>query len=414
MDYPMSSKRNKTAWINGVLATMDPGITDNDYGLLQNKAIITEDGMITAIVPDNDREVGTCKIRIDCKGALATPGFIDCHTHLVYAGNRACEWELRLKGASYREIAESGGGIQTTVQATRAASFEDLYTSAEKRLAAMQSEGVTTVEIKSGYGLEKSAERKILEVIRSLKAKGTVDIAPTFLAAHSVPPEYIGRADAYMDLICREMIPEFWGDGLFEAADIFVESIAFNLEQAEKMYRTCAAFGIPVKAHHEQLSNIGGSALLARYKGRSTDHLERLDAAGVKALAEAGTVGVLLPGAFYFLQYTCPPPVALLRRYKVPMAVATDYNPGTSPFTSIRQALNMAATFFGLTPAEALAGVTRNAAKALGREHTHGILRPGFHANFAVWNVKHPVEIFYELGPNPLQFIVFEGDIHPS
>lgn len=403
-------------WINGVLVTMDlaqsgEGGLPEAYGLVRDKALITEDDHIKAIVAKDSPEIRSCGERIELGGALVTPGLIDCHTHLVFAGNRAREWEARLNGTSYTDIARAGGGIQYTVNATRNASAEELRISAENRLEAIKAEGITTVEIKSGYGLEKEAERKILEVIRSLASKGDMDIAPTLLAAHSLPAEYTGRSSSYMDLVCDEMIPEFWRDKLFEAADIFVESIAFNLEDAEKMYRVCAALGIPVKAHNEQMSNMGGSALLARYKGRSTDHIERLDAAGVRALAEAGTVAVLLPGAFYFLRDTQPPPVGLLRQYRVPMAVASDFNPGTSPFTSIRQAMNMAATFFGLTPAEVLAGVTRNAAKALGREQTHGILKPGYKANFAIWNVDAPVEIFYELGTNPLRYRVFEGRI---
>lgn len=404
---------NRAAWINGVLVTMDPDQCGEkgmaaDYGLVRDQVIITEGKHITAIVPKDRAALDSRMERIDLQGGLVTPGLIDCHTHLVFAGGRAREWEQRLNGASYAEIARAGGGIQSTVNATRNASADKLRMLAEKRLEAMKAEGLTTVEIKSGYGLEKKSERKILEVIRSLNANHDIEISPTLLAAHSIPPEYSGRSDEYMDLVC-EMIPGFWRDGLFEAADIFVESIAFGLEAAERMYQSCAALGIPLKAHNEQMSNMGGSALLARYNGWSSDHIERLDEAGVRALAAGGTTAVLLPGAFYFLRDTQPPPVSLLRQYGVPMAVATDYNPGTSPFTSIRQAMNMAATLFGLTPAEVLAGVTRNAAKALGRGQTHGVLKPGFRANFAVWDLESPAEIFYELGPSPLRFRVFEG-----
>jgi imidazolonepropionase len=316
---------------------------------------------------------------------------------------------MRLNGASYSELAAAGGGIQSTVNATRAASFDGLLELAEKRLDVMKADGVTTVEIKSGYGLEKEAERKSLEVVRALKKKGGMDISPTFLAAHSVPPEYAGRAGDYMDVVCGEWLPEFFGAGLFDAADVFLENIAFGRGEAEKLFKAAAALGIPVKAHNEQLSNIGGSALLASYGGLSSDHLERLDEAGVKALAASGTVAVLLPGAYYFLRDTQPPPVAHLTQYNVPIAVATDYNPGTSPFASLRQALNMASTLFGLTPQETLSGVTANAAKALGREKICGALAPGFRADFAVWKVGRPVEIFYELGPTPLVMRVFDG-----
>jgi len=405
------SIENRVAWINGILATMNPEINTCEYGILKDKTLITAGGTIEAIVPYKSVEIEKCEKHIDLGGALVTPGFIDCHTHLIYDGNRASEWELRLNGVNYAEIANSGGGIYSTVLATRSASFERLYALSEKRINAMKSEGVTTLEIKSGYALEKQSERKILEVACALKAKQDMDIVPTLLAAHSVPYEYKDRADEYMDYVCKEMIPEFWRDGLFSAADIFLEFVAFSLEHAEKMFKTCADLGIPVKAHNEQLSNIGGSELLARYNGLSSDHIERIDERGVKALAKSGTVAVLLPGAFYFLKDTQSPPVSLLRYYHVPIALATDYNPGTSPFASIRLAMNMASTLFGLTPAEAMMGVTRNAARALGKEKTQGILKEGFDANFAVWNVDRPVEIFYEIGPNPLKFRVFKGII---
>jgi imidazolonepropionase len=400
----------KTAWVKGILATMDPGV-DREYGLVKDRVMITQGGIITGIVAPDSPELRDCGERIDLAGALVTPGLIDCHTHLVFAGRRAREWESRLKGVSYQDIAAAGGGIQATVQATRRASFAELYEAGEQRLKAMTAEGVTTVEIKSGYGLDLPNERKILEVIRALKAKTGLDISPTLLAAHSVPGEYAGRGDTYIAEICHHILPELWAEGLFEAVDVFCENIAFSLEQTERLFRAAAALGIPLKGHNEQMSNLGGSALLARYGGWSTDHLERLDEAGVRALRESGTAAVLLPMAFYFLRDTHLPPVSLLRRYGIPMAVATDYNPGTSPFTSIRQAMNMACTLFGLTPEEALAGVTRHGALALGRANSHGQLKRGYRADFAVWAVEEPVEIFYELGPHPLRKLVINGRV---
>jgi imidazolonepropionase len=263
--------------------------------------------------------------------------------------------------------------------------------------------------VKSGYGLNLDSERKLLTVARALAENYAVDVSPTLLAAHSVPPEYAGRADDYMEEICSRIMPALWDEELFEAVDVFSENIAFDRAQTEKLFRAAEALGIPVKAHAEQMSNIGASALVARHRGLSADHVERLDEGSVKALGDSGAVAVLLPTAFYFLRDTQAPPVALLRQYGVPMAVATDYNPGTSPFTSIRQAMNMACTLFGLTPAEALAGVTRHAAQALGREKHQGQLRIGYEANFAVWDVRRPVEIFYELGYNPLVDRIFDG-----
>ena len=402
----------KTAWLAKTIATMDPGV-DDQYGLLHNQAIITEGPIIKAVVPAD-------KVGEHVRGGevhsfqddLVTPGFIDCHTHLVYGGDRAAEWEERLNGVSYTEIAQRGGGIKSTVAATRAATFEQLYEHSLKRLKAMMAEGVTTAEVKSGYGLDVASEKKLLEVAAALKKKNEVDLSPTLLAAHSLPLEYAGRPDEYIDLIINEMMPEFWQQGLFEAVDVWTENIGFNLEQTDRLFMAASKLGIPVKAHSEQLSNIGGSGLVARYDGLSTDHIEHLDEESIRLLSRARTVATLLPMAFYFLKDTKVPPVDLLRKYRVPMAVSTDFNPGTSPFSSIRQAMNMACTLFGLTPLEAMAGVTRNAAQALGRENRQGRIKPGFEANFAVWEVERPVEIFYELGYNPLKYRIFNGIYH--
>ncbi len=403
-----SSGKNQIAWINGTLATMNPAI-DNEYGLLEDHALITEDEHIVNIRPQSGMKVSEFGEIVDLKGALVTPGFIDCHTHLVFGGDRAGEWEERLNGVAYADIAARGGGINHTVRSTREADLETLFERARKRLEPMMGEGVTTVEVKSGYGLDLENERKLLTVARALADNYPVDISPTLLAAHSVPPEFTGRADDYMKEICLRIMPELWSEDLFETVDIFSENIAFNHAQTETLFRAADELGIPVKAHAEQMSNIGASALVARHHGRSVDHIEHLDEESIKALKESGTVAALLPMAFYFLKDAKVPPVALLRQYGVPMAVATDYNPGTSPFTSIRQAMSMACTLFGLTPAEALAGVTRHAARALGREKHQGQLRTGFQANFAVWDVRRPVEIFYELGYNPLIDRVFNG-----
>lgn len=402
--------RGKIAWINGTLATMDPSI-DDSYGLLSDHVIITNGEKIISIQPQGEVDLREAKV-IDLKKALVTPGFIDCHTHLVYGGNRAAEWEMRLNGVSYTEIAQKGGGIKSTVAATRAASFDDLYQHSLKRLEVMMAEGVTTVEAKSGYGLDLPNEKKLLEVVAALKANVAMDFSPTLLAAHSVPPEYAGRADDYVDHIIDRIMPELWQAGLFETLDVWVENIGFNIEQSERLFRAASQLGISVKAHSEQLSNIGGSGLVARYDGLSTDHIEHLDEESIRLMSRARTVAVLLPMAFYFLKDTKVPPVDLLRKYNVPMAVSTDFNPGTSPFSSIRQAMNMASTLFGLTPAEVLAGVTRHAAQALGRENCQGQLKANFQANLAIWAVERPVEIFYELGYNPLIGRVYKGKYH--
>ncbi|MCV2534024.1 imidazolonepropionase [Enterobacter wuhouensis] len=394
-------------WRNARLATMvadDPA----PYGLREQYALVVRGQTILAVIPESDIPAGH-RNGVDLGGRLVTPGLIDCHTHLVFGGDRAAEWEQRLNGVSYQTISEQGGGINATVTATRGSSPDALLNVAQSRLERLMNEGVTTVEIKSGYGLNADAEEKMLQVARQLGLNNPIDISPTLLAAHAVPAEYRQEPDAYITRVCDEIIPALWQRELFDAVDVFCEKVGFTPAQTERVFQAATALGIPVKGHVEQLSNLGGAALVSRYKGLSADHIEYLDDAGVQAMAQSGTVAVLLPGAFYFLQERQRPPVAQLRKYGVPMAVATDYNPGTSPFASIHLAMNMACVQFGLTPEEAWAGVTRHAAKALGRGETHGQLRAGYVADFIVWDAQNPVEMVYEPGRNPLYQRVFRG-----
>ncbi|WP_370973488.1 imidazolonepropionase [Enterobacter wuhouensis] len=394
-------------WRNARLATMvadDPA----PYGLREQYALVVRGQTILAVIPESDIPAGH-RNGVDLGGRLVTPGLIDCHTHLVFGGDRAAEWEQRLNGVSYQTISEQGGGINATVTATRGSSPNALLNVAQSRLERLMNEGVTTVEIKSGYGLNADAEEKMLQVARQLGLNNPIDISPTLLAAHAVPAEYRQEPDAYITRVCDEIIPALWQRELFDAVDVFCEKVGFTPAQTERVFQAATALGIPVKGHVEQLSNLGGAALVSRYKGLSADHIEYLDESGVQAMAQSGTVAVLLPGAFYFLQERQRPPVAQLRKYGVPMAVATDYNPGTSPFASIHLAMNMACVQFGLTPEEAWAGVTRHAAKALGRGETHGQLRAGYVADFIVWDAHNPVEMVYEPGRNPLFQRVFRG-----
>lgn len=406
-----------TIWRGGRIATMDPH-HHAEYGLVEGHDLITSGAHIVGVYPENSYEVPANAKIYELAGALVTPGFIDCHTHLVFGGNRAKEWEMRQNGVPYTQIAAEGGGINSTVRATREATFDALYEKAYPRMLALAQEGVTTIESKSGYGLNLEDERKQLLVSKKLGEAYPIEIAPTLLSAHAIPPEYMNadgtdRGDEYITLVCDEILPTLWSEGLFEAVDVFCESVGFTLAQTKRVFEAATKLHIPVKGHMEQLSNLGGSELIAQYQGWSVDHIEFLDEPAIKALSESGTVATLLPLAFYFLRETQKPPIALLRQYGVPMAVSTDYNPGTSPFTSLRFAMNAACVFFGLTPEEVMAGVTRNAAKALGREATHGQIKSGFIANFAIWNVQDPVEIFYEVGYNPLQQRVYEGNITP-
>lgn len=346
---------------------------------------------------------------ISCGGRWITPGLIDCHTHLIHAGNRAGEFALRLEGASYEEIARAGGGIVSTMKATRAASEDDLIATALPRLDALISEGVTTVEVKSGYGLSLADEAKMLRAARRLGDEHGIRVKTSFLGAHALPPEFAGDADGYIDEVCMHMIPAIAAEGLADAVDGFCETIGFTPAQIERLFSAAKAHGLPVKLHAEQLSNSHGAALAARFGALSADHLEHLDEAGIAAMKAAGTVAVLLPGAYYFTRETRPPPIAGLRAAGVPMAVATDCNPGTSPLTSLLLAMNMAATLFRMTVEECLAGVTRNAARALGLGGEAGTLEAGKACDLAIWEVDDLAELVYRIGANPLHSRVRMG-----
>ncbi|WP_215396658.1 imidazolonepropionase [Rheinheimera oceanensis] len=400
-------------WINANIATM----TDNGtaYGSIENGALAVKDGLIAFVGSKADLPPfdALATPLYDAAGQWLLPGFIDCHTHLIYAGNRSNEFEMRLNGASYQDIAAAGGGIKATVAATRAASHADLFVLAKDRLNTLLAQGVTTVEIKSGYGLDLATEQKILEVAAQLDLHHPASVQKTFLGAHALPAEFSHDADGYIEAVCR-MLPQLHALKLVDAVDVFCEGIGFTPEQSRKVFAAARALGLPVKAHAEQLSNLGGSALVAEFGGLSADHIEFLDEAGVAAMAKAGTVAVLLPGAFYFLRETQLPPVALLRRYAVPMAIATDLNPGTSPLCSLPLMLNMACTLFRLTPQEALLGVTRHAAKALGLSD-RGTLAVGQRADFACYAISRPAELCYQFGVNSLKQLIINGkEINPQ
>jgi len=403
------SNNTRSLWLNARLATMDTQHAA-PYGALHDHLLVVEQGRIAAILPQGqlnpasfDGEV------IDAAGRWITPGFIDCHTHLVYGGNRAAEWEQRLLGVPYQQIAAAGGGIVSTVRATRALDEQQLAAASLPRLQALMAEGVTTLECKSGYGLNLQDEIKQLRVARLLADSQPVEIAPTLLSAHALPPEFAGNADGYIDHVVQDILPAVAEQQLAEAVDVFCESVGFSPAQTRRVFEAAQQHGLRVKGHVEQLSNLQGAALVAEFGGLSADHIEYLDDAGIAAMRMAGTVAVLLPGAFYFLRETQKPPVAALRAAGVPMAVSTDLNPGTSPFASIRLAMNQACVLFGLSPEEALAGTTRHAAQALGRGHSHGRLAVDHVADLLLWDIDHPAEIVYGLGVNQLAERVFRG-----
>lgn len=402
---PSPSER---VWTNARLATMaaDAG---TPYGAIEDGVVIARDGRITFAGPRSEAPAfGSAEV-IDCDGRWITPGLIDCHTHLVYGGDRAHEFELRLKGASYEEIARAGGGIVSSVKATRAASEDELFASADKRLSALIAEGVTTVEIKSGYGLDTDSEVKVLAVARRLGRERPVGVQTTFLGAHAVPAEFKGRSGDYIDLVCGQMLDAIAEQKLADAVDVFCEGIAFSPDETARVFTAAKAKGLAVKIHAEQLSNLGGAALAAGFGALSADHLEHLDEAGVIAMAKAGTVAVVLPGAFYFLRETVKPPIELLRQHGVPIALATDANPGTSPLTSPLLTMNMGCTLFRLTPEEALAGMTRNAALALGLQDEIGTLEAGKACDLAIWEIERPAELAYRIGFNPLHTRIRNG-----
>ena len=397
-------------WINLNVATMVPGT--GPYGIVNDAALGIDGERIVycgrvADLPDKPETLAT--VVEDMEGRWATPGLIDCHTHLVHGGDRAGEFELRLNGASYEELHRADGGILSTVRATRAATLESLVNSAIPRLDSLLREGVTTVEIKSGYGLDAETECTMLRAAKHLAIQRPVNVTTTFLGAHALPPEFHARKDDYIDLVCTEMLPQVADEGLADAVDGFCESVAFNPEQIARVFAVARHLGLPVKLHAEQLSDTGGAIMAAKFNALSCDHLEYLSPSGAAAMAASGSVAVLLPGAFYFLGDMRPPPVELLRQMGIPIAVATDCNPGSSPATSILLMLNMATVLFRLTPEEALAGATREAARALGMASDRGTIEAGKIADIAVWNMEHPRELSYHIGFNPIHRVLQSG-----
>ena len=399
-----------TLWRHAHLATLAPGA---GWGLVDDGAMLVDGATLRWVGADRDLPAGLAVAADhDLGGALVTPGLVDCHTHLVYGGDRAAEFEQRLQGASYEDIARAGGGIRSTVAATRAASDEDLFTAAAARARALMAEGVTTLEIKSGYGLSEAHEARCLTVARRLGRELPLTVRTTSLAAHALPPEYIGRADDYITDACTWLAAQH-AAGLVDAVDAFCDNIGFTPAQTERIFIAARGLGLPVKLHAEQLSDQGGAALAARFGALSCDHLEHLSPAGINAMQQAGTVAVLLPGAYYFLRETRQPPVAALRAAGVPMAVATDHNPGSSPVLSLLLMLNMACTLFRLTPEEALRGATVHAARALGLAD-RGLLCAGQRADFVVWAATHPRELAYRFGHNPCRRVVCGGVENPA
>lgn len=397
--------RCETVWSDARLLTM----AGDQPGVVERGLIAAADGRILYAGAVEDSPDWQATETIACDGRWITPGLIDCHTHLIHGGDRAREFEMRLAGASYEDIARAGGGILSTMNATRAASEDQLVASALGRLDALVAEGVTTIEVKSGYGLTLEDERKMLCAARRLADERAVSIVTTFLGAHALPPEFAGDPDGYVRLVTDVMIPRLADEALIDAVDAFCEDIGFSPEQVERIFIAATARGLPVKLHAEQLSNRHGAALAARYHALSADHLEYLDTAGIAAMAQAGTVATLLPGAFYCVRETKLPPIDGLREAGVPIAIATDCNPGTSPLSSILLATNMAATLFRLTVEESLAGVTRNAARALGLLDEIGTLEAGKSCDLAIWDIESPAELVYRMGFNPLHSRIWRG-----
>ncbi|HYQ52713.1 MAG TPA: imidazolonepropionase [Pseudomonas sp.] len=395
----------RTLWQNCHAATMAQG----SYSVIEDAAIVSNAGLIEWIGPRADLPALEIARTVDLNGAWVTPGLIDCHTHAVFGGNRSGEFEQRLQGVSYAEIAAQGGGIASTVRATRAASEDELFASARQRVQALMRDGVTTIEIKSGYGLDLANERKMLRVARRLADELPLAVRATCLAAHALPPEYAGRPDDYITHICDEMLPALADEGLVDAVDAFCEHLAFSPAQVERLFIKARVLGLPVKLHAEQLSSLHGSSLAARYQALSADHLEFMTEEDAIAMAESGTVAVLLPGAFYFLRETQLPPMDVLRRHRVKIALASDLNPGTSPGLSLRLMLNMGCTLFRMTPEEALAGVTVHAATALGLGDSHGSLETGKVADFVAWHIERPADLAYWLGGDLPKRVVRKG-----
>lgn len=399
----------RKVWRNARLLTLAEGV--DALGLVEAGAVAAQDGRIVFAGPQSEMPSGFGDAEIiDCEGRLITPGLIDCHTHLVHAGNRANEFEMRLAGASYEDVAKAGGGIVSSVRALRAASEDELVAQSLPRLDALIAEGVTTIEIKSGYGLDTENEMKSLRAARRLGVERKVSVRTTFLGAHALPPEMDGDKDRYIDMVVASMLPAIARAGLADAVDGFCEGIAFSPQQIARVFDVAKEAGLPVRLHADQLSNLHGAALAADYGALSADHLEYTDDAGAAAMAKAGTVAVLLPGAFYFIREEKRPPVGLFRRHGVAMAVASDCNPGTSPLTSLLLTMNMAATLFRLTVDECIAGVTREAARALGLLPETGTLEPGKWADLAIWDVERPAELVYRIGFNPLHARVWRGE----
>lgn len=394
-------------WTHARLATMRPDLPG--LGIVEDGVIAAHNGRIIFAGPASDAPAFTATQTTELGGRWVTPGLIDCHTHLVHAGDRAHEFELRLQGATYEEIARAGGGIVSTMRATRAATLDTLICQALPRLDALLAEGVTTLEVKSGYGLTLADEVKMLRAARALSGHRPVDVATTFLGAHAVPPEYAEDHDAYIDLVCRTMIPHVAQHKLADAVDGFCEGIGFSLAQVRRVFHAAKANGLALKLHAEQLSNLNGAALAAQCGALSADHLEHVDEPAVRAMAQSGTVAVMLPGAYYFTRDTKLPPIDLFRTHGVPMAVATDCNPGTAPLTSLLLSLNMAATLFRMSVEECLLGATRVAAKALGRHADIGTLEAGKQCDLAIWDIERPAELVYRMGFNPLHARIHRG-----